>query len=122
MAIFNGFSSRIRKNKFGLSDFDLVKQDLTNHFNIRRGEMLMHPNFGVGVWNLLFEPVTSEIKEAVMDDIRQVIDNDPRVSLTQMVVQEYEHGIQVAVDIFYVNLDSSDTLSLQFDRTEGLLT
>mgnify|MGYP003972983251 FL=1 len=122
MAIFNGFSSRIRKNKFGLSDFDLVKQDLTNHFNIRRGEMLMHPNFGVGVWNLLFEPFTSEIKEAVMDDIRQVIDNDPRVSLTQMVVQEYEHGIQVAVDIFYVNLDSSDTLSLQFDRTEGLLT
>ena len=47
MAItYKGFSTVGRNQKFRLTDFDLVKQDLINHFNIRKGEKLMNPNFG----------------------------------------------------------------------------
>ena len=38
--LYKGFNSRRPKTKFKEYDVDLVKQDLLNHFNIRRGEKL----------------------------------------------------------------------------------
>ena len=43
MATYTGFSTYNRLRKFRLTDFDLVRQDLFNHFSIRRGEKLMNP-------------------------------------------------------------------------------
>ena len=52
MAItYKGFSTNNRSKKFRVTDFELVKQDLINHFNIRKGEKLMNPNFGTIIWN-----------------------------------------------------------------------
>ena len=59
--IYKGFSTYNRNKKFSITDLDLIKQDLFNHFNIRRGEKLMNPNFGTIVWDLLFEPLTEEV-------------------------------------------------------------
>jgi len=43
MARYNGFSTYNRSKHFRLTDFDLVRQDLMNHFNTRKGEKLMNP-------------------------------------------------------------------------------
>ena len=52
--IFNGFSTIGREFKDPkLYDIELVKQDLLNHFNIRKGEKLENPNFGTNLWNYL---------------------------------------------------------------------
>jgi phage baseplate assembly protein W len=48
--------------KFRVTDAELVKQNLYNHFNVRKGEKLMQPNFGTIIWNMLFEPLTEETK------------------------------------------------------------
>jgi len=61
--IYRGFSTLNRRNNFRVSDYDLVRQDLFNHFNIRKGEKLMNPNFGTIIWNMLFDPLTSETKK-----------------------------------------------------------
>ena len=51
---YKGFSTIDQTKKFRLTDIDLVKRDLLNHFSIRKGEKLMTPNFGSIIWNMLF--------------------------------------------------------------------
>ena len=44
---YKGFSSSNAKNGYKLYDIDLVKQDLINHFYIRKGEKLSSKNIWV---------------------------------------------------------------------------
>ena len=120
MATYKGFSTYNRVNKFRLTDFELVKQDLFNHFYIRKGEKLMNPNFGTIIWNVMFEPFTNEIKQAITDDIRRVVKYDPRISVNSVIVTEYESGIQVELDLTYVPTNQTERLNLQFDQKAGL--
>ena len=122
MATYFGFSTYNRAKKFKLTDFELVKQDLFNHFHIRKGEKLMQPNFGTIVWNVLFEPFTEEIKNLIVDDVQKVIDYNPRINAEQVKVIEYTNGIQIEIDLKYVLDDRSSQLVMQFDRNSGLLT
>ncbi len=58
--IFRGFSTVDKvKAPFALSDMDLVKRDLLNEFNNRKGERVMRQNFGCIVWELLMNPESS---------------------------------------------------------------
>ena len=43
-------------------DLDLARQDLLNHFNTRKGERIMLPEFGSIVWDMLFEPLDEKNK------------------------------------------------------------
>ena len=63
MTKFRGFNTVNQVKKFRLTDLDLVKRDLLNHFQIRKGEKLMNPAFGSIIWNMLFEPLTDETKK-----------------------------------------------------------
>jgi phage baseplate assembly protein W len=62
---YRGFSTLVPNKKFRLTDMELVKQDIINHFNIRKGEKLMNPNFGTIIWNVLHEPFTEELKSLI---------------------------------------------------------
>ena len=47
---FSGYSSTLtNKPDTAITDIDLIKRDLTNHFSIKRGEKLENPNFGTMV-------------------------------------------------------------------------
>ena len=52
---YKGFSSANSVDNFKLYDIDLVKQDIINHFYIRKGEKLENPNFGTIIWDMIFE-------------------------------------------------------------------
>lgn len=116
MITYKGLSTHNRYKKFRLTDFELVKQDLFNHFNIRKGEKLMDPNFGTIVWDILFEPFTEEIKQAIIDDINAVVNNDPRLVVSNVVITEYEYGVQIQLELFYVPTNQVDLLTLKFDQ------
>lgn len=120
MVIYKGFSTRVRKSKFGLTDIDLVKQDIINHFHIRKGEMVMQPNFGVIIWDLIFDQLTPDVKEIIVADVRNVAENDPRVEFTAVQVQEYEHGIQLLIEMNFIQEDVTDVMVLNFDRNNTL--
>lgn len=116
MTTYIGFSTYNRARKFTLTDFDLVKQDLFNHFSIRKGEKLMNPKFGTNIWNMLFEPFTDEVKESIAEDIKTVIDYDPRIEAVDVNVTEYEHGIQIDLELRYVPTNQVEAMLLKFDR------
>ena len=49
-----------------LYDLALIKQDLINHFHIRKGEKLENPEFGTIIWEMLFEPLTEQSKQMIV--------------------------------------------------------
>ena len=123
MAImYRGFSTVGRNRKFRLTDFELVKQDLINHFYIRKGEKLMNPDFGTIIWNVLHEPFTEDLKSVITQDIRAIAGYDPRVSFDNIIVTEYDQGIQVELQLRYVQTNQTNLLNLQFDNQNNTLT
>ena len=101
-------------------DLDLIKSDLLNHFHIRQGEKLSNPKFGCIVWDLLFEPFTEKLKGAIMKNVGQIINGDPRTQLERIKVVEYETGILIECTIVYLPYNVSENLRLSFDETIGL--
>jgi len=66
---YKGFSSANAVDNFKLYDIDLVKQDIINHFYIRKGEKLENPNFGTIIWDMIFEQFTPQVKEMIAKDL-----------------------------------------------------
>ena len=123
MAImYRGFSTVGRTRKFRLTDFELVKQDLINHFYIRKGEKLMNPEFGTIIWNVVHEPLTEDLKSVIVTDIKAIAGYDPRISIDNVVITEYDQGIQVELQLRYVQTNQTNLLNLQFDNQNNTLT
>lgn len=120
--VYKGFSTFNRDKKFRVIDFELVKQNLYNHFNIRKGEKLMQPNFGSNIWNMLFEPLTEETRQVIEDDVRAVAGYDPRVNVSNVLVTQFDHGIQLVVELAYIPNNQLETLVLNFDNRSRSLT
>lgn len=116
--LFIGFSTQEMEGKRGWSvtDINLIKRDLLNHFHTRKGERVMLPTFGTIIWDMLFEPFTDSVKAAIVADVRNVVRQDPRVSLQGVNVSTSAHGIMVAIELKYVPYDSIGTFSMEFDR------
>ncbi len=113
---YKGFSTLVPDKKFRLTDMQLIKQDIINHFNIRKGEKLMNPNFGTIIWNVLHEPFTEELKSVITEDVKTIANYDPRVAFENIVVTEYEQGLQITISLRYLQTNESSTMSLQFDN------
>lgn len=116
MALYNGFSTYNRPKHFRITDFELVKQDLINHFNIRKGEKLMNPDYGTVIWDTLFDPLDDDTKNVIVQDVKRIIGSDPRVGAQNVIVTQFESGIQIEIDLIYISTNQRNLLSLQFDR------
>jgi len=117
---FKGFSSRADQNNFKLYDFALIKQDLINRLSVRKGERVENPEFGTIIYDVLFEPLTDIVKEAVAEDITANLNADPRLETEDIVVSEFEHGIAVQATIRYVPYNIVEKLTFSFDENSTL--
>lgn len=122
MSTYRGFSTVNNRRKARLTDFELVKRDLINHFYIRKGEKLHNPNFGTIIWYLLFEPMTDAIKDQIGEDIRTIINYDPRINADRISIVEFEHGLQIELELSYIESNETDTLRLLFNGESGTLS
>ncbi len=116
MAIYVGYSTIDQNKSVTLTDADLIKRDLINHFYIRRGEKLMQPNFGTIVWDSIFEPYTEQLRTAIIDDVTRIARYDPRLRVDQILVDQFEHGLLIELRLEYVSTNEIETLKLIFDR------
>jgi len=120
--MYKGFSTISDSTEnFALYDFQLIQQDLLNHFYTRQGERLMNPTFGTVIWDLLFEPLTEELKNVITENVNEIINYDPRINATQVIVTQYESGIQIECLLTYLPYNISQAMQLRFDQNNGLL-
>jgi phage baseplate assembly protein W len=120
--MYRGFSTIGQNRKFRLTDFELVKRDILNHFYIRKGEKLMNPSFGTIIWNVLHEPFTEDLKLVIQTDIKNIANSDPRVSFDNIIVTEYDQGIQILLELRYLQTNQVNLMNLQFDNQSRTLT
>ena len=107
-------------NGFNLYDIALIKQDIINHFHIRVGEKLENPGFGTIIWDVLFEPMTDALKEAIANNVTEIINYDPRVQVEQVTVDTYESGIMIECVLVYLPYNISESMRMKFDEDNAI--
>lgn len=120
---YKGFSTVSNdSNSFSLYDLALIKQDIINHFHIRQGERLENPTFGTIIWDILYEPLTEDVKALIVKNVEEIINYDPRVVAQQVIVNQYDSGIQIECNLTYLPYYITEALRLRFDQENGLLS
>lgn len=115
--LFIGYSSvdtSIKRTQY--TDLELIKRDLVNNFYTRKRERVMHPDFGSIIWDMLFEPMTSDNLQLIIDDCYQIVAADGRVQIRDIKLTEYDNGLQLQIDLYYQPLDIVEVFSIEFDR------
>jgi phage baseplate assembly protein W len=119
---YKGFSSVSGDSKsYSLYDLALIKQDIINHFHIRQGERLENPTFGTIIWDVLFEPLTEDLKQLIVKNVEQIINYDPRVNANNVIVTTYESGLQIECTLTYLPYNIQESLQFKFDQANGLI-
>lgn len=107
--------------EFKIYDLGLIKQDIVNHFHIRMGEKLENPAFGTIIWDVLYEPLTDNLKDLIVSNVTEIINYDKRVKVDRVTVDSYESGIQIECELTYLEYSISEKLRFQFDQENGLI-
>lgn len=118
---YKGFSSSESNKNFKLYDINLVKQDLINHFYIRKGEKLENPEFGTVIWDMLFEPFTPDVKEIIAKDVEAIVNYDPRITVQEVQVDSTDQGMRIQVELIYRPFNITEKMALNFDKTNRVI-
>lgn len=115
--IYVGFSTTgLIEPPYRVVDIELVKQDLLNALNTRKGERVMRPTFGTRIFDLLMDPFDDETKTAIIDDVIAVVSTDPRVVILSVDARELEHVMRLEIELRYIPQDVVDQLYIEYDR------
>jgi len=118
---YKGFSTVNSSSINGsLYDLALIKQDLINQFYIRKGEKLENPEFGTIIWDMLFEPLTEQVKSLIVNDVTVIVNSDPRIKSIQTIVTQLEQGLQIELTLMYIPYNIQETMQLMFDQANGI--
>jgi phage baseplate assembly protein W len=118
---YKGFSSKEYSRNYKLYDIDLVKQDLMNHFYIRKGEKLENPEFGTIIWDILFEQFTEDVKTMIAKDVEDIINYDPRLAVNQVLIDSTDQGIRIQADVTYIPFNINERMTFDFDKNNSII-
>ena len=122
MPTFIGFNTIGQNKKFTSVDYDLIKIDLLNAFNIRQGELPGRPGYGTVLWNYLFENQTMETQTAIVNEIQRVAGGDPRVYISGIQIFPQENGLLLQIGLAVVPSTTAQQLSIFFDQQQRTAT
>jgi hypothetical protein len=122
MTTFVGFNTINQNKKFTLVDFDLIKVDLLNAFNIRQGELPGRPGYGTLLWNYLFENQTQETQQLIYQEIQRVCAGDPRIYISGIQMFPQQNGLLVQVGLAVVPSTNAQLLSIFFNQQQRSAT
>ena len=118
---YRGFSSNETTKNYKLYDIDLVKQDLINHFYIRKGEKLENPEFGTVIWDMLFEQFTEDVKRIIAKDVEDIVNYDPRIAVNEIQIDSTDQGIRIQADVVYIPFNINERMTFNFDRANSII-
>jgi len=116
MALYKGFSLQNynTNGSFSVTDLALVKRDILSHIWTRKGERVMMPDFGTTLMDIVFEPLDHTTVTTVREELKAVIEQDPRVELLELDVQPLysTNSIVAIINLLYIELNTVDTINL----------
>lgn len=116
--MYKGFSTVYNQGnkKYSLTSYDLIKQDLLNALNTRKGSRLMNPNEGTLIWDMIFEPITEQTQQAIVQDIADIVAKDPRLGINNVDITTVDNAVYLTLDLVYVADNVADTMRVRFDN------
>jgi phage baseplate assembly protein W len=101
-----------------LTGLDLAKQDLSNHFGIRKGEKWTNPEFGSNLPYHVFQPLDEATVDLIEQDVIDVVNYDPRFELASNIirVEEDAYTVTIRIELVYLPTTTPTDLVLKFDR------
>lgn len=112
---FIGFNTQKQYKKFTLTDFELIKRDLLNAFNIRQGQLPGRPAYGTTLWDFLFENQLEDLQTNIVTEIQRVAGGDPRIYISDTQVYPQENGILLEIELAVVPSTEAQRLSIFFN-------
>ena len=112
---FIGFNTQGQFKKFTLTDFELIKRDLLNAFNIRQGQLPGRPAYGTVLWDFLFENQLEELQTGIVNEIQRVAGGDPRIYINDTQVYPQDNGILIEIQLQVIPSSDAQRLSIFFD-------
>jgi len=91
-----------------------------NRLSVRKGERVENPEFGTIIYDVLFEPLTEDLRQAIADDITRNLNADPRINTEEILVSEEDHGISIQATISYLPYNITEKLQLDFDQNSTI--
>lgn len=116
MPTFIGFNTINQFKKFTLVDFELIKRDLANAFNIQQGTLPGRPGYGTTLWSYVFENQTPETETAILREVQRVAGGDPRIYLVSANSYPQDNGLLIEIEVQVVNTTTAERLAIFFDQ------
>ena len=116
MPTFIGFNTINQFKKFTLVDFELIKRDLSNAFNIQQGELPGRPGYGTTIWSYVFENQTETTETAILAEVQRVAGSDPRIYVSSANVYPQDNGLLIEIEIQVVASSTAERLAIFFDQ------
>jgi phage baseplate assembly protein W len=118
MPTFIGFNTIDQFKKFTLIDFELIKRDLLNAFNIRQGELVGRPGYGTVIWDYVFENQTQETERQIVSEVQRVAGGDPRIFVSSVEIFPQQNGMLIQINLTVVPSTDAERLSIFFDQQQ----
>lgn len=116
---FVGFNTVGQPNPpYSLTNLELVKRDILNHFATPIGSRVMLPDFGSNIYSYLFDPFDEYTKNAIIEDAVRVVQSDPRVELVSIDVNQQDQALNIALVLLFVPESITDSLFVTFSLTD----
>ena len=115
---YKGFSTRNYHDSggdFELYNVALVEEDLLNHIFTVKGERVMMPEFGTRIPMMVFEPNDAQSQAIIEEDLKNVFNYDPRVSLKKLTIipNEDKNTIIAIATLNYIEFDVTKDLHIE---------
>jgi phage baseplate assembly protein W len=118
MATFIGFNTIGQNKNFTSVDFDLIKIDLLNAFNIRQGELVGRPSYGTLMWNYIFENQLPDTQTAIYNEVQRVCGGDPRIYVDNIYTYPQQNGMLIEIQLQTVATTDAQRLSIFFNQQQ----
>ena len=122
MTTFIGFNTINQNKYFILTDFELIKRDLLNAFNIRQGELVGRCAYGTTLFDMLFENQTQDTLTQIYAEIQRVAAGDPRIYISALEVFPQQNGLLLQLELTVVQTTDAQRLSVFFDQNQRVAT
>jgi phage baseplate assembly protein W len=107
--------------KQSYTTIDAAKSNIKNLILTMRGERIMHPTLGSGLWSLIFEPMQGEgaedaVKQTIIENVRVWL---PYISIDKLevVFKEDNNAVEILMELSLKNdPQTKDTLYLNISK------
>lgn len=103
---------------YSLTNIELIKRDINNHFATPMGARVMLPGYGTRIFEYLFDPFDEITKNAIIEDAVRVIQDEPRVELVSIDVFQEDQALTVAMVLNFIPESITDNLFVSFSLTD----